>query len=264
MKSVTLLVLFFVALCGPVFGQHATVESEEWINEDLGHLYFSGGKVYFNFDGYDKHKNKYKIEHDTLKMIDSYTTSADNFKQQRVEVAKFIINYFDGKKLIIKAVNDNAIKIGGRPPLEFKNYKLSFDNGVKFSKLRFLSSTCYGGCPQILINIWADGTYRLKGGDYAEPYKGDYAGKLDATQLDSLNYWLKRGEIKKMYEWKQGNEVADAPNYYLDIDFVNSKDRLTVTTNEPPLNFTGLINFLMNSYKKAGLTKIKEGEKQAN
>jgi len=264
MKSVLLLVLFLITLCGAASGQHATVESEQWITEDLGYLYFNGGKVYFNFDGYKKHENKYKIEHDTLKIVDSYSSSADNFKQQHIDVSKFIINYFDGKKLTIKAVNENGIKLAGRPPLQFKNYKASFDNGVKFSKLRFLSSTCYGNCPQLLINIWADGTYRLKGGEYADPYKGDYAGKLTGLQLDSLNFWLKRSELKKMYDWKQGSQVTDAPNYYLDIDFENNKDKLTLTTNDPPFNLTGLVNFLVESFRKVNLTKIKEGEKPAN
>ncbi|MFS2187387.1 DUF6438 domain-containing protein [Mucilaginibacter sp. Mucisp84] len=264
MKSVSLLVLLLTILCGTVSGQHATVESEQWITEDLGYLYFNSGKVYFNLDGYKKHENKYKIEHDTLKIIDTYTTSADNFKQQHIDVSKFIINYFDGKKLTIKAVNDNAIKLAGRPPLQFKNYKSSFDNGIKFSKLRFLSSTCYGNCPQLLINIWADGTYRLKGGEFADPYKGDYAGKLTNQQLDSLNYWLKHSELKKMYDWKQGSQVTDAPNYYLDIDFENNKDKLTLTTNDPPFSLSGLVTFLVESFKKVTLTKIKEGQKPAN
>ncbi|AYL95953.1 DUF6438 domain-containing protein [Mucilaginibacter celer] len=258
MKHRLLFLFVFILFGGPVFAQHSTVESEKWISEDLGHLYFNGGKVYFNFDGFDKHKNGYKIERDTLKIIDTYSSSADDFKQQHVDVSKFIINYFDGKKLVIKAVNENAVKLAGRTPQEFKNYKASFDNSIKFSKLRFLSSTCYGECPQLAINIWADGTYRLKGGEFADPYKGDYAGKLTAAQLDSLNYLLKRSELKKMYNWKQGNQVVDAPNYYFDIDFVNSKDKLTITTDEPPLNITELVAFLIQSYKKVKLVPFKE------
>ncbi|MEO3407240.1 DUF6438 domain-containing protein [Mucilaginibacter sp. CAU 1740] len=258
MKQHLLFLLVFI-LCGNfAFAQHSTVESEKWINEDLGHLYFSGGKVYFNFDGFDKNKNGYKIEHDTLKIIDTYTSSADDFKQKHIDEAKFIINYFDGKKLIIKAVNESAVKLAGRPPLEFKNYKASYDNGIKFSKLRFLSSTCYGDCPQLATNIWADGTYRLKGGEFADPYKGDFAGKLSRGQMDSLKYLLKHSELKKMYDWKQGNQVVDAPNYYFDIDFTNNKDKLTITTNEPPMNLTELITFLIQSYKKVKLVPYKE------
>ena len=258
MKDHLLFLLVFILFGGPVLAQHSTIESEKWINEDLGHLYFDGGKVYFNFDGYDKNKNGYKIEHDTLKIIDTYTTSADDFKQKHTDVSKFIVNYFDGKKLVIKAVNENAVKLAGRTPLEFKNYKASFDNGIKFSKLRFLSSTCYGQCPQLAVNIWADCTYRLKGGEFADPYKGDFAGKLNAAQLDTLNYLLKHSELKKMHEWKQGNQVVDAPNYYLDIDFANNKDKLTITTNEPPMNLRELVTFLVESYKRVKLVPYKE------
>ncbi|PWK77315.1 hypothetical protein LX99_03127 [Mucilaginibacter oryzae] len=257
MKHALIFLLAFGWFISPVLAQHSTVESEKWINDDLGHLYFAGGKVYFNFDGFDKYKNGYEIKRDTLKIMDTYTTSADNFRQKHVEISTFLINYFDGKKLVIKAVNENAVKLAGRPPLEFKNYKVSFDNSVKFSKLRFLSSTCYGGCPQLAINIWADGTYRLKGGEHAEPYKGDFAGKLSPVQLDSLNYLLKRSELKKMYNWKQGNQLVDVPNYYFDIDFSGGMDKLTITTNEPPMNITDLVAFLMQSYKKIKLAPYK-------
>jgi hypothetical protein len=67
-----------------------------------------------------------------------------------------------------------------------------------------------------------------------------------------------------MYDWKQGSQVTDAPNYYLDIDFENNKDKLTLTTNDPPFSLSGLVTFLVESFKKVTLTKIKEGEKPAN
>jgi hypothetical protein len=47
------------------------------------------------------------------------------------------------------------------------------------------------------------------------------------------------------------------PNYYFEFDFENNKKKLSVTTNQPPLNMTGLVEFMLSSYKKVKLTPVK-------
>ncbi|WP_183565045.1 DUF6438 domain-containing protein [Mucilaginibacter sp. SP1R1] len=236
--------------------QGVRLDSERWITTSLGHLYFIDKKVYYNFVGYAGVKEHYSIVNDTLIMTDIYHTSADNFKKERRDDFKFLIRHVDHNHLYIKAIDPNAIKLAGNTTYDFKNFKNSYDKNIEFEKIYFLSSTCFGDCPQLAIEIWPNGDYHLKAGDHAEPYKGDYKGKLSSSQTDSLNYLLKHSELKKMNNWEQGNQVADAPNYYFAIDFTNTKKKLSITTNEPPLNIIDLVNFMISSYKKVNLVPV--------
>jgi hypothetical protein len=251
-----LFLLLFTLTVSASFAQKVQIDAERWITKSLGHLYFSDKKVYYNFVGYAGIKANYTIVNDTLIMTDIYHSSTDNFKKERREDFKFQIKYIDQNRLYLKAIEPNAIKLAGTNTYEFTNFKNSYDKNIKFSKLYFLSSTCFGDCPQLGIEIWPNGDYHLKAGEHADPYKGDYTGKLSQVQLDSLNYLLKHSELKKMNNWEQGNQVADAPNYYFAIDFENTKKKLSITTNEAPLNIIDLVNFMISSYKKVKLTPV--------
>lgn len=250
--------LFLLGLmfCGAK-AQKVQLDSIRWINKDLGNLYFIKGHVYFNFVEDDKEKSHYAVVKDTLIMSDIYTSSADNFKVKHKTDFKFQIRNLTTSRLYLKPIDSNATKLAGNLTYEFTNFKNSYDKEIRFSKIRFLSSTCHGDCPQLEISIWANGDYRLRGGEYADPYKGEYEGKLSAAQLDTLNYWLKHSELKKMYNWQQPEQVTDAPNYYFEIEFENSKKKLSITTNKPPLNVIDLVQFMVSSYKTVKLTAIK-------
>jgi hypothetical protein len=251
------LFLLLLMLMGNVlFAQKVQLDAERWITKSLGNLYFSDKKVYYNFVGFAGSKANYAIVNDTLIMSDIYHSSTDNFKKERREDFKFLIRHIDYNRLYLKAIEPNAIKLAGNTTYEFLNFKNSYDKDIKFSKIYFLSSTCFGDCPQLNIEIWPNGDYHLKAGEHAEPYKGNYEGKLSTTQMDTLNYWLKHSELKKMTNWEQGNQVVDAPNYYFAIDFNNTKKKLSITTNEPPLNIIDLVNFMITSYKKVKLTPV--------
>jgi hypothetical protein len=191
-------------------------------------------------------------------MSDVFTTSADNFKVKHKTDYKFQIRNLTSARLYLKAIDSNAVSIAGNITYEFTNFKNSYDKDVKFSKLRFLSSTCHDGCPQLEISITADGEYHLRGGEYAGPYKGEFAGNLTAKQLDTLNYWLKHSELKKMTNWQQADTVVDAPNYYFEIAFENTKKNLSIITNQPPMNIANLVQFMMLSYKNITLSPVKK------
>lgn len=253
-RSLFLLLLTFIFTA--TFAQKVKIDDERWITKSLGHLYFVGKRVYYNFVGYAGTKSNYAIVNDTLIMADIYHTSSDNFQKQRKEEFKFLIRYIDKNRLYLKPVEPNAIKLAGTNTYEFTNFKNSYDKNINFSKIYFLSSTCFGNCPQLGIEIWPNGDYHLKAGEHADPYKGNYSGKLSKNQLDSLNFLLRHSELKKMNAWEQGNQVTDAPNYYFAIDFINNKKKLSITTNEPPLNIIDLVNFMISSYKNVNLAPV--------
>jgi hypothetical protein len=255
------ILLVFVLMWNLSFAQKVQLDSIRWITKSLGYLYFSQGHINYNFDGIDGSKSKYAIVKDTLIMTDIYTSSADKFSKKHRDDFKFLIRNITPSRLYLKAVAPNAVKLAGNVTYEFTNFKNSYDKDIKFSKLSFLSSTCYGDCPQLGIEILPNGNYQLKAGEHVGNYSGTYTGKLSAAQLDTLNYLLKHSELKKMTDWEQTGTVADAPNYYFAIEYTNTKKKLSITTNKPPMNITDLISFMLQSYKNVTLTKVQE---QAN
>lgn len=256
-KRAILLFYLLLTIPGILLAQHVQLDSIRWITKDLGHLYFANGTAYFNFVGKAQSKNHYRIVNDTLIMSDFYMSSAENFKVKHQTNYKFLIRNLTANRLYIKAIEPNAIKLAGNLTYEFTNFKNSYDKDVKVSKIRFLSSSCRDGCPQLSVEIWANGNYYLKGGEHTEPYQGEYIGKLSVPQQDSLNYLFKHSELKKMYNWQQQEREPNAPDYYFEVNFEDSKKDLSITTNSPPLNIIDLVDFMLASYKKVRLAPVK-------
>ncbi len=108
-----------------------------------------------------------------------------------------------------------------------------------------------GSCPVMKIDIDSTGKYYKEGIRYSEPFIGSFKGQLSKGMLDILNYILQHSELKKMHFWKQSSVVFDASNYNLNISYNDHK--LLINTNEPPLNISDLVSFLLGSYKNVAL-----------
>ncbi|MDB5086928.1 MAG: hypothetical protein JWR09_922 [Mucilaginibacter sp.] len=244
--------LVVIALLIPClsFAQPFHIDSAKWISNDLGYLSFYQDEVKFNFDGNEDFK-RFRLSHDTLMMVDTYTTSADKFALTHIDLFKFFIQHAGDSSLTIKPVNDKAKKLVRKSSYQFKNLKYCIDSTIKFKRLTFTAGWCMGTCPIMKIDIDNTGKFYLEGNNNTEPFTGSFKGQLSNIQLDTLNYFLQHSELKKMFSWKQGNVVMDAPNYRLTISYNNQK--LLIETNEPPLNVSDLINFLLRSYKNVTL-----------
>ncbi|MDB5157322.1 MAG: hypothetical protein JWR50_2029 [Mucilaginibacter sp.] len=241
---------FLIFLSITAYSQTQPINTITWISGSLGGLRFYGDQVNFNFGNYESFK-KYYLTKDTLVMIDDYTTSADNFKDRHVDLFKFLIIQSDAQSLTLIPVNANAKKIADTPSYNFKDIKHIEDRGIKFTRLHLKAGPCYGTCPILDVDIDNKGVYYLKGEKYTEPYNGYFKGKLNADQLDSLNYFIQHSEVEKLQGWKQKMVVMDTPPYYLTIYY--NRKKLKVQTNYPPMNISDLINFILQSYKKVAL-----------
>lgn len=234
-----------------VFGQSVQIDSIKWISKNLGYMSFYKDELSFNFDGYQLFK-RFKISADTLIMVDSYTTSADNFSKRHVDLFKFLYKASNDKKITIIPFDDNAKTLVSKSSYEFQNLKYCVDPNFKFKRLAFSAGWCLGTCPVMKVSINNIGEYYFEGDENTQLFKGNYKGRLTTVQLERLNYLLQHSELEKMLTWKQGNAVMDAPNYQLQIGY-NNKQQVTIQTNEPPLNMVDLISFLLNSYKTVSL-----------
>lgn len=246
-KFIFLIVLFIPCLS---FAQPFHIDSAKWISPDLGYLSFYHDELKFNFDG-DEDNKRFRLSGDTLMMVDTYTTSADNYAITHIDIFKFYIKHFGDSLITIKPVNNNAKKLVKKSSYQFKNLKYCVDSTIKFKRLIFSAGWCLGTCPIIKMDIDNTGKYYLEAKSFIEPFIGSFKGQLTNAMLDSLNYFIQHSELQKMRTWKQGNIVMDAPNYVLNISY--NEQTLLIETNEPPLNISDLISFLLASYKNVPL-----------
>lgn len=243
-----LLSIIFVFITASAYSQVTPIST--WISEDLGGLRFYKDEMNFDFDGYNRSKRYYMVK-DTLIMIDKYTYIGTTDKTQHVDLFKFLTKRNGDKSLAIIPVNANAKRLAKEAVYQFRNIKYIKDATIKFTRIHLNAGMCYGSCPVLSIDIDNKGVYYLKGGEYAEPFKGYFKGRLTAKQLDTLIFLIQHSQIKKMYGWKQKAFVNDTPPYNLTI-YHNNK-RLKVQTNWAPMNIRDLISFLVSTYKTVNL-----------
>jgi hypothetical protein len=244
------LLLLFTLLSATAYSQPMHIDSAKWIMDDLNFLSFHGNKVEYSFDGQQSIK-PFHITKDTLIMTDTYYRSRAKDAPLDEDRYKFLIQHINHKKLTLVPVDSNARRVAPKSVYHFKNMAYSIDPKFHFTKLTFQSSMCYGECPVLLIEIDHEGNYFLLGGEYAEPFKGYFKGRLNAGQLVQLNRILQQSQLKRMYTWQQRIVVVDAQDYFISI-YSNQKP-LYIHTNWPPLNIKALIGFLMASYKNLAL-----------
>lgn len=249
MKNFLTALLFTVSTS--VYAQ-STFTSFKWVTDDLEYISFHKDVASFMLGGLPWDQ-KYETVKDTLMFVDRYTTLKNGIQILVIDTTKYLIKQSGDVELELILYNSKPHKFVSKPYYKFKNLTYLQDKTLKFNKLHFTASACYGTCPVLNIDIDNKGTYYLTGGEYAEPYKGAYRGVLTARQLDTLNYLLQTSELKIMHTWKQGFKVSDAPGYNFTI-YYNDK-KLKIKTEKPPLNLVDLVDFLVNSYRRV---KLKE------
>jgi hypothetical protein len=244
-KTLTLLLtsLNFLA-----YSQIKNVKNVKWLSTNLGGIGFYKDQLNWRGDNFDVLK-RYYISNDTLVMFDRYTWNRDT--TWHTDLFKFKMVIKGDKSLTIIPLDQKAKELAQGKMNQFTNIKYIYDESIKFSRIHLNAGLCYGTCPELSIDIDDTGTYYLKGGEYAEPYKGYFKGRLSVKQLDTLNYYIKHSAIEQMQTWTQKLTVMDTPPYSL-ILYYNGK-KLSVSTNWPPNVIEDLLKYLMSTYRKVNL-----------
>ena len=250
MKKLTVVFLFFV--CCTAHAQRYNLDNTKWVDDKLQSLQFFNGNVFLgHIEG-----GKFKTDKDTLIIVSASVNpkTSDTIRQ----TSKYLISDYDQTAMTLTLYVEGFDKERGRMigsradwSYHFKNLKYAVDPTLKFNRLHFNSTTCYGSCPVLSIEIDNKGDYFLEGGKYSDPYKGFYKGKLSPNQLDSLNYLLQRSQIRKMKDWRDTEFNIDTPNYTLFVDY--GDDSLSIKTSIFSIHLRDLTDFLVESYKKITL-----------
>ncbi|MDY7393835.1 DUF6438 domain-containing protein [Aureibaculum sp. 2210JD6-5] len=232
----------------------------EWINKDLNYLRFDNDAAVYNFDNI-KQEVLFDLDNKSLSFKINYRLAGD-FK---TEEFKFRIKEINKNRLVIVPVTEkeqaNFNKLDVNALTKEKQY-IFYNRGklldkVNFKKLTFHSSTCFGTCPSMSVQIDIDGTVYYRGKNYTEA-QGDFIGKLSKEGIYELKKILNRSQLYSIDKnWEQKSKRNDTPRYTYIVETFDG-DKIEINTNDQHPVLDKLSDFLLNIDKKAELKEAEE------
>lgn len=267
---VILLVCYLTTSNAQTKADSLLLTNTEWINKDLDYLRFFKDSVIYNFDNV-KHELLFDIKNKKLSFKVKYPVGGSELK---TEEFKFKIDELRKNKLVISPIIDQAKiekvayrKLNYNPFIKEKQY-IFYNRGqlltkVNFKKITFHSSTCFGVCPSMSIEIDIDGTVYYQGRLYTKEYQGDFEGKLSKNEIYQLKKILNRSQLYGIDKnWQQKSKYNDTPRYNYIVDLFDGKT-IEINTNDQHPILDKLSEYFMNIPKIANLVKAKHKHKFA-
>ena len=195
-----------------------------------------------------------------------YYTSADDYKKMITDRYDFKIQRMTDSILTIKPISKFSISFFGNDnPITFKNQKFITDKSFEFEKIIFHTSTCFGSCPVIHLEILKDGTFKLDGTYYqSRSYNskdsirsGNFTGKIKDEDLKELNDLIVKSRITTFEDTKKESMFCCDGAVKTIILYHNGNRNYFKAMFEPTL-VQELIGFLYQIDKKAELTRTDE------
>ena len=234
----------------------------EWINKDLDYLRFNDGSVVYNFDN-KKQEVLFDLENKKISFKVNYRTAGD-FKTEEFQ---FQIKELKKNKLVLvpviekEKIENNEYKKLDHSLFSKEKQYIFYNRGtllskVNFKKLTFHSSTCFGTCPSISVQINIDGTVYYKGKAYSDK-KGSFEGELSKDDIYQLKKILNRSQLRNIDKnWEQHSKRNNTPKYTYIIETFEGEN-IQINSNDQHPVLDKLSDFLLNIDDKADLHKVK-------
>jgi len=141
-----------------------------------------------------------------------------------------------------------------RDSIVFKPEYRFLDKFIRWEKIIFHSSHCYGLCPDYSLQIERDGQIKLtnRGSSFKPALNDHYQGILSTDQLDNLNRLLSLSHLNTL-QWAP-RLCCDGPVYSI-ILYYNNK-RLYLHAMWTPVVSRKLVNFLEAQFRNKSLEKV--------
>lgn len=209
---------------------------------------------YFNEKECKSEYNRYQyfLLGDTLRIEDKISKI---FAQKRKLDYKFqfdfLISNLTNHKLTLIPLDTNLLLTSKfEPILNYRRRNEVYTDTIKFEKLVFHSTGCFGYCPIMTIEIDNKKNLKYIGGQFSH-IKGNYSSTLSDSLYAELINILRISELDKLKN--NNSKVEDVPVYTIAISY-NQKNRL-LKSYRLPLVANELLNYLMHITKRVKLNK---------
>lgn len=200
---------------------------------------------------------------DTLSFQSRYYSSETNYEKLYIERYDLKIISLTKKELIVEPISSLSKDLfHNRKRIELIKQEFNVDNTINFEKLIYHSTTCYGNCPRIEMEIDGDQNIYLS----AEFYKnntfnqidsarsGTFRGKIPDPLFNELIQLLQTCSLKTIVFPKRRG--ADAPVTTIIVYFNGEKKYLK--SMFPPIISEKLIRYLFELNTKIKLFRTSE------
>jgi len=200
---------------------------------------------------------------DTLSFQDQYYSSATNY--QKLYINRYdltIINQTDSTLTVKPSSKLSKKFFNDRTTLAFIKQEFNTDKSIHFEKIIYHTTSCFGSCPTIDLeidnkrNIYIDGQFYKDDSMFENDTikSGQFIGKLNDALYNELVTIIQTSNIKTLtFPERDG---ADAPVTTL-IIYYNGK-RKYLKSMFPPTIASKLIQYLYQINEKANLIRTTE------
>ncbi len=229
MKLLTLLMLGFATYS---HAQHTDLK-KLWVGEKNNYLSISDSLVHIEHEYYYKNKTgisdryfRYETIKDTLRIKEELS--------KETKLHDFIIQELSDKRLTIKAIDSfSSTIIDFNQPrsnaFHFSNRESVHTDSIRFEKLLFHSTRCYGMCPVLTLMLDSSKQVEFIGKQNAVK-QGFYTAKLSKKLYHELLQILSISELDKLINTEQA--YIDAPAHAMEI-YYNGKMKYIRATDFP-------------------------------
>ena len=237
----------------------------EWVTKNLDYLRFFKDSVVYNLDE-TKQQLMFDLKNKKLSFKVKYRVGGANIK---TEEFNFKIKQLQKDKLVIVPIDKeedlrkkNYSRLNANPFL--KEEQLIFYNRgelisrVKFKKITFHASTCFGTCPSMSVEINNDGTVFYRGRIYTKEFTGNFIGKLSAKDFYQLRKIVNRSQLPALdQKWKQKSKPNDTPRYNYIVELEDGR-LIEMNTNDQHPILDKLSEYFLNIPEIAELVKTNQ------
>ncbi|MBC9911143.1 DUF6438 domain-containing protein [Chitinophaga varians] len=250
----SLLLILFVLPATIMAQSKEALLQKTWAGPELSYVVFDSTTCSFDFFGQFRRQTGYTVQGDTIRVLNRYTSSRDHFSKTHIEDRDFLIKRLTKDSLVLAPVNQYARElVNGQPVLYYKDIQLTATDTIRFDSLFFRSTTCFGTCPSIRLQIDNNRQLKFRGREYAVQ-QGDFTGTLPDSVYQEVLRGLSIAALDQLKTWEQ--RVADAPRYIL-IVWYNQKCRY-IDNYYLPLGTRALITCLLNVPRNTPLQKSEQ------
>jgi hypothetical protein len=263
-----LTVILMLLIYGIANAQLKPLQSITWVSDNLGTLNFlDEGLVRVELDQsfklypriLDIGSFKYYLSKDTLVVVNPYPEATFIGQAKHSVVYKFIMTRKGNETLSLSPVNDEAKQMIPQFSYVLRNIIYVNDPAIKFTSIHVDVGGFSEGTPPVsatssehTVNIDNKGNYysKILSNGFRSP-ANYFKGKLNAGQLDSLNYFVQHSEIKKLQNWKEILRADHAAQWNVVIAY--NSDMLKLNANILPGVTNDLLRYIMLLAKKLTL-----------
>lgn len=222
-------------------------------------LYFIADKDAIRFETfYPGHGNiltakNYLLIKDTLRIFQN------DFHYNRSLNADFLITSAKKEEICLTPIDTNAALLtnlitgtGVKKEMRFNDISSIYTDSIRFEKIIFSSTTCYGSCPGMTLHLDSNKQLKFIGRKYAVR-QGSFTSVIPGSLIKELIEILKISELDKIESNNQTN--IDAPTYTIEIQYNNKVKYLRACMQ--PFVTDKLLQYLLALPGKLNLVETK-------